>query len=578
MSDKISYILEVLDNYSVNTRKFRKEIGSVESSIKSLNTNLAKTTLSLGKIGAFSELGKLSAQLNKVAASINKVNQADIKSISLSKRKLMPGYGVRGTYWNEDEQRYSSRKIAPQTHKRTFAGAYTPIKFDPYEGKYVGRPKPDPSAMGYGVAGLMGRGLGAENIAAGLGFAGAAYTVGRSVKYVHDTTVQMDSLRASLSALIPKVKGLEGATPEGEIKYLRGVSNKYGLSFSDIAPSYIKMLGTGGKVDASLAKGLVENIGGYAGLMGLSSPATQDTMRAFQDMLSKQVLNAQEINLQMQQLPGGKAMMHKAFYRIAQREGRKDITMENASAEFTKSMATGKLSAALMLREFVKVIEEEFGKKMIEKAYKLGNEERRLASATQELSTALGDLAYPAMIGAVRGMTEVVSGVNTFVGDAKIVGGYLSNLLSDKAKQITPNNPEVRSWLGRTAEVAGGTAVDVLKMAYGSPLYALKYGGGMMAAQVAGTLGDQEMKQEIQSKLKKDFVENNFEHLQSLYNNEWKTIVDALNANSQAIMMQNKQKVEVKITTENMPDFFSVQTSQPNMSMWRPSTVIAGQR
>lgn len=541
MSDKISYILEVLDNYSVNTRKFRKEIGSVESSIKSLNTNLTKTTISIGKIGAFSELGKLSSQLNNVASSINKVNRANIQSSNISRQ-------------------------SGRVSKRTFAGAYTPIKFDPYEGKYVGRPKPDPSAMGYGVAGLMGRGLGPGNIAAGLGFAGAAYTVGRSVKYVHDTTVQMDSLRASLSALIPKVKGLEGATPESEIQYLRGVSNKYGLSFNDISPSYTKILGTGGKIDASLAKGLIENIGGYSGLLGLSGPATQDTLRGFQDMLTKQVLQAQEVNLQMQQLPGVKPMLHKAFFRIAQRQGDKRVTMENASQEFQKSMGTGKLSSALMLRELVKVIEEEFGQKMLEKANKLGNEERRLASATQELATTLGDLAYPATIGAVRGMNTVVKGVNSFIGDLQAsrdtLGDFFNNKQDERNKdwlnKLRQENPDPYG-LGLTGNIIGKgftAANEVAKL----PVNTFYEGAmGAISGDWSGI-----------SKPMKEF--NDYFGFTD--------VINSINSLTNAILgqNQNKQQVEVKISAENLPDVFNVQTNQPNMSMWRPSTVIAGQR
>jgi len=530
MSDKISYILEVLDNYSVNTRKFRKEIGSVESSIKSLNTNLVKTTLSLGKIGAFSELGKLSAQLNNVASSIDKVNKAG------------------------------------RVSKRTFAGAYTPIKFDPYEGKYVGRPKPDPSAMGYGVAGLMGRGLGAGNIAAGLGFAGAAYTIGRSVKYVYDTTVQMDGLRAGLSALIPKVKGLEKATPESEIQYLRDASYKYGLNFSDIAPSYLQMLGTGGKIDSSLAKGLTEKIGGYAGLMNIKGPALQDTMVAVQQMLTKQYLQAEEVNKQTQQLPGFKPILHKAFYRLAQKEGRKDITMDNASTEFMKSMATGTLSASVMLRETVKVIEEDFGKAILEKAKTLGREEARLATATQELSSALGDLAYPAMIEAVRGMTSLTRGVNSFIGDLQSSRDTLGNFFNnkqdernkgwlDKLRQENPD-PYDMSLTNKIAKNYLVTANELAKL----PVNTLYEGAmGAISGDWSGV-----------SKPMKEF--NDYFGFTD--------VINSINSLTSAILGQDqaKQKVEVKISTENMPDFFSVQTNQPNMSMWRPSTVIAGQR
>jgi len=693
MSDKISYILEVQDNFSTATTKFKKQITAIDGILKSLNNELDLTSTKLSKFGkglkfnfnANADLDKLSKSMDKVATSAGRMRKATSKyqpdfilsgdgklsdrifnasAIRLEKynKRVSDGYKAWGIKNNIEKiriQKYfdnlsgsktqlalynppsknfvmgessssssisSPRRYSPNftlpidsSYRRNysqstaltpynpnpygtavsiygnyrgkiiegvykdvseeilsatknnsaykgsarpvFAGPFSKIKFDNETGGWVSADKS--KIAGYGMAGLLGGRLGANGIASGLGFAGAAYTVGRSVKYVHDTTVQMDSLRASLSALIPKVKGLEVATPESEVQYLRGVSDKYGLNFSDIAPAYVKMLGTGGKTDASLAKGLVENIGGYAGLLGLSGPATQDTMRGFQDMLSKQVLNAQEVNLQMQQLVGAKPMMHKAFYQISQRQakaqGKKSpVTMENASMYFQAAMATGKLSADLMLREFIKVIEEDFGKKMLEKANKLGNEERRLASATQELATSFGDMTYDLQIGAVRGLTTFTKGLNDVTKDAGILGGYLSNLLSDAAKKVPP---EVKNSVSKLVSAGpeiiwGGTQIA---------------GMGLIAG-LAGLMGNGELLKELpdtlQSKWEKDFTNT-------------RTVYEDLKALGQAIigldetikkMPSNQQKVEVKITTENMPDFFKVKQDQ-NMSFWRPETI-----
>jgi len=72
----------------------------------------------------------------------------------------------------------------------------------------------------------------------------------------------------------------------------------------------------------------------------------------------------------------------------------------------------------------------------------------------------------------------------------------------------------------------------------------------------------------LQSKWEKDFTNT-------------RTVYEDLKALGQAIigldetikkMPSNQQKVEVKITTENMPDFFKVKQEQ-NMSLWRPETI-----
>jgi hypothetical protein len=195
MSDKISYILEVSDGYSKHTvgfrkklyslekaaqtleatlkrassslslitfdkfttksRTFQKEIGSMGSAVRSLDKDLKSTAGSITKTAGLksqiSALGNSAGDVNKLAHSVRRLN-GDMKSLN---GRNVPSLKVGTVYDGSTSQSRASTRSKP-----TIVGAYTPIKFDPYEGKYVGRPKPDPSAMGYGVAGLIGKGLG----------------------------------------------------------------------------------------------------------------------------------------------------------------------------------------------------------------------------------------------------------------------------------------------------------------------------------------------------------------------------------------------------------------------------------
>ena len=628
MSDKISYILEVQDNFSIATTKFKKQITAIDGILKSLNNELDLTSTKLSKFGkglkfnfnANADLDKLSKSMDKVATSAGKMrkattgfilgesfsNFARISASEIRKQKalqtaLVPYYargvmvGGRSSSSISNPRRYSpnftlpidssyrrnysqstaltpynpnpygtgvsiygnyrgkiidgiykdvSEEILSATKNNStyrgsarpvFAGAFSKIKFDNETGGWVSADKS--KIAGYGAAGLLGGRLGASGIASGLGFAGAAYTVGRSVKYVHDTTVQMDSLRASLSALIPKVKGLEKATSESEIQYLRGVSNKYGLNFSSIATSYMQMLGTGGGVDASLAKGATEAIGGYGGLMGLKAPALQDTMTAVQQMLTKKNLSAEEVNRQTQQLPGLKGMFFEAFYRIAKRQGVSGVTPENASSEFYKAMAKGNLDAALMIREVIKGIFDKFGEDMIKKSHKLQGEENRLASANQELATTLGDLAYPATIGAVTGMTNIVNAVDETLTTVTKSFSILDTAMKDsKLYQIA------KGMFGGLGTVLTEGTSELIK----APFKLASAGGGLITGRFTG---DDEGMKEIKRELRSYYF-----------------------GNPQQQTRQMPQEVIVKITTENMPDFFKVKQDQ-NMSLWRPETI-----
>ena len=517
MSDRISYVLEVLDGYSKHTKKFKKEIISLNSLFRKLDKQVIKTGSSFSRLNSFSGLNRTSAQTRNLARSIDSVNQANVRSIAISKR----------------------------AGKRTFAGAHTPVKFDPYEGKYVGKFQ-KPSALGYGMAGAFGGMSTTRAMLAPMGIMGGAYMVGKSVKYVHDTTVQMDGLRASLSALIPKVKGLEGSTPDKEVNYLRGAADKYGMDFSTISQSYVKMLATGGPIDSNLAKGLVEAIGGYGSLINLSSPALTDTMRGFQDMLTKQTLQAQEVKLQMQQLPGIQPLIHKAFRKVATRSGIAGITPENESQMFMQAMASGKLSSAPILRQLIIEIFDEFGAKMLEKANKLGNEEKRLVNATQELATQFGDLTYEMQIGSVRGLTGALKGFNDQI-----------TTLSNSFKVIDQvfGDSKFFKILGGMAGGLGTVMTSGVSELVKAPFKTAHDLGGVIAA---GAIGDKEGGRQIM----KDWI-NYYFGTGSTQNT---------NQNNQP------QEVVVKIVGENIPQGMSIKQERNMMSGNRPQTVIAGGR
>ena len=528
MSDKISYILEVLDGYSVTTKKLKTDLTSLNLLFKKLDSQIAKTSLSFQKISATSHFSKLTSQTDSLVRSTDRLNQVNRESLNIAKQ----------------------HQRIPLTNNRVAVGNYAPTRFNPTAGKFESSLSSKGLAAGVG-AGMAGAGMmsNVKPFLASMGILTGVYAVGKSVKYVHDTTVQMDSLRASLHALIPKVKGLENATPEGEIKYLRGVGDKYGLNFSDIAPSYVKMLGTGGKIDASLARGLVESIGGYGGLLGLSSPAMSDTMRGFQDMLTKQVLNAQEVNLQMQQLPGIKPLLHKAFRKVATKAGITGITPENESQMFMKAMSYGTLKSAPILRQLVEELFAEFGKDMLEKAYKLRNEKNRLASATQELATSLGDMTYNMQIGTVRGMTDALKSfneqINIIVGSFKLI----DNVFGDS---------KVFKILGGMVGGLGTVLTSGTAKLVEAPFKAAHDLGGLIAA---GATGDKEAGLEIMK--------------------NWANYYFGTGSNTAPIQNQSNmppQEVVVRIVAENIPDMFTIKQEQ-NMSVWqRPSTIIAGGR
>ena len=627
MSDKISYILEVLDGYSKNTRKLKKELGTLESSLSSLDKKLNSTLVKFTKFEKLN-FASTASQFEKMAKSMDKVSVATARAKKASSGFILVGSGSQITAVSAAEirrQRSLKNAVVPFNNPFTMMGGgrsggyYNPRGYNPnfkipidstYRRDAAGtgivpysrggavmsygqRPmidvtgtgriinqdpiynspsqpsQPQQTSRGGGLqrqGGFFGGGGGVSlaNVAKGMGYYRAIAMAVSVPSKIHDVTIQMDGLRAGLAALIPTVKGMQGATSEGEVNYLRGVADKYGADFTTIAPSYLKLLGTGGASDAPLIKGLLENVSGYAGILNLDTPAFERTMLGFQDMLSKQVLNAQEVNLQMANLPGAKPMLHKAYKRYAEKRGAKGITDENASIYFTQAMASGKLSSVDILKEFVEVMKEMFGEDMIKKSFTLGREEKRLKNAFQELGDQIGLLTYDTQIGAVRGLTSFIKSVGSFTSG---IAGFANDIMAIKNALFPEEKPKqkVENFRDKFADTYGQTVFDLAKLTtYG----ASKYGGALITAgAIAGRTGDTNPFKEYIDFVGEDFDKNYFRDKsgKNIFANDLSTIGGFMGMNNEP------QKIEITIKSDNNIQVKDVKSN-------RPSTVKAGQK
>jgi hypothetical protein len=591
MSEKISYVLEVLDGYSKITAKLKEELSEIKKLTEfKFNSSDFKGLAQLSK--EYDKIAKSAERIKKAktgftlvggGSQITAVSAAEIRRqrslknavVPFSNPFMMMGGRSGGGSYNPRGYKPNFNIPINSTYRRDAAGTgIVPYSRGGAVMSYGQRPIIDVTGTAKTInqessaswqseqryypkkkkefsrgsrfsnnndSSDSDRGISLANVAKGIAYYRAIDMAVSVPSKIHDVTVEMDSLRAGLSALIPTVKGMEKATADSEIAYLRSVSNKYGFSFSDVAPSYLKLMGTGGKTDAGLIKGILENVGGYGGLIGMSGPALEGTMRGFQDMLTKQVLNAQEVNLQMQQMPGAKPMLHKAFKRFAEKRGAKGITDENVSALFTQAMATGKLPSADILREFVQVLNEMFGEEMIKKSFKLRNEEKRLSNAFQELGDQIGLLTYDAQIGAVRGLTKMTSQVSESL--STITSSF--SILDEAMKDSTMYKIVKGMAKGLKDVVVDGTGEAVK-----APFKLASAAGGLIAGTITG---DEEGRKEIQRELRNYYFGN----------------TNAAMANNN--FANDAQKIEITIKSDNNIQVKDVKSS-------RPSTVKAGQR
>ena len=569
MSDKISYILEVNDQYTSSLKDFLSHLDKITDKLKGVGTQEKKNqtarvsylkeqreewkrlkewmheqrmtqTKSLFLEKQLSQAKKQTALAEKDSAIAGAINLRTASQRRLINQRTIGDLQLIRVQQqrNIDNALKADRMISSRAYASP-SGAFTPVKFNPAAGKFQST-----SRRGGFFAGEIGVSL--ANVAKGMGYYRAIDMAVSVPSKIHDVTLQMESLTNTFDALIPRTKGYEGETAESQIKYLRGVSNQLGVKFSDIADPYRKMMATG-LGDKQLYQQLTESVGGYSRLVGMDSGAFKGTMLAFEQMLTKQKIQAQEFNLQTQQMPGVKPIFYEAFRRIMEKKGVK-LSEKEVTPTFLKYMEAGALDSVALLREFSKVVKEDFWVDVMKKAQSTQAQENRLSNAFYNLGADIGKTANPTINKTVVGLTETVEGVSQFGRDLQTVF-ELPILKQFKDFFLKPVLEGLTLW--------PSAIIDLIK-----------YIGQSTVASIYGFVtGDFTELFNLENDLSKKWLGIDLEKTNTL-NNKFTPI-------PQSSMPQ--QEVIVKIVGENLPTGISIKQESPSYGMTpRPRTVIAG--
>lgn len=322
MSDKITYILEVLDKYSVNTKKFKSEMLGVKKVADSLDKSLTKG------FSFNSSLSKTIRETNTLAASVDKVARANQRNATIA--------------INTTKSLGNMRK--------TLAGAYTPIRFNPELGKYESRNQPrPPSPQNFGGGG------------GGVSFGGVARAMGyyslidRAVglpREVFQTRREMDSLGATLEAIMPKynrnISAQEAAAKE--MDYLKKTSYDLGLNLNAAKEEYVKFLAaSAGKSSLKEVHQIFEAFSKLSTVYQITPQRFGLVMNALSQMTSKGVVSMEELRQQLgDSLPGALSLFGRAAMKA-----RPDLV--KTEADFMKLVAAGRVSSDIM-KQVAKII------------------------------------------------------------------------------------------------------------------------------------------------------------------------------------------------------------------------------
>jgi len=321
MSNDISYVLKVVDDFSASLGKFKTSITGIDSQVQKASLNVSGLSNSITQqLGA----SKTSQTLNAMGTGFTKIS-------------------------NDIEGANKSSKFFTQNL----------IDLGKATGIYMG------------AAGAMSFG-----------------------KQIFNAKIQMDSMSASLAAILPRFDKTKSGTQLAaeEIDYLREATNRMGVSFEQALPSYMQFL-AGSKSDLATTRKTFEAFAGISRMYGLNSQRFGLVINALSQMQSKGVISMEELRQQLgDSLPGALQMFADAA--------------KMSTGEFTKLVAEGRVGAGL-----IKIVGENitktFGQDMVNAAQTLGGKTAVLGNQWLYFKNVLGDQVAPVLSGAVAGLTNV---------------------------------------------------------------------------------------------------------------------------------------------------------------------------
>lgn len=145
---------------------------------------------------------------------------------------------------------------------------------------------------------------------------------------------------------------------------------------------------------------------------GSSSLQVQRSFYALQQMMSKGVVSAEELNRQMgESLPGAAMLMFKAYKNL-------HPELVQNFEDFRKLQKEGKILTKDVLSEFVRVVEQEFAPALAGKTNSLSASLNRLSQVFSEFKIII--FPQESANAFIKGLTELIDDINTVLSSEKL--------------------------------------------------------------------------------------------------------------------------------------------------------------
>jgi len=361
MSNKISYILEVLDGYSAITKDLKKELSEIQKLTKfKFNSSdfkgLAEFAKQADKIATSAERLKKaktgftligesfsSSKINAAALRANRAYEKSLKNaiVPFNNPFIMMSGGRSGGYYNPKAYKPNFNIPINSTYRRDAAGtgivpysrggAVMPYGQRPMidvtgtgrtinqestaswqsEQRYNPKQKAEFSRRGGDTSSDNSRssgGVSFKNVAKGMGYYRAIDMAAGLPSQIIDTRRQFDSLNATLQTVLPSYDKTTSSSQlaANEMEYLIKVVRTLGLDLNATKEEYVKFLAaSAGKKSLPQARKEFESFAKLSTVYGIDPYRFKLVMSAITQTTSKGILNLEELQRQLgDSLPG----------------------------------------------------------------------------------------------------------------------------------------------------------------------------------------------------------------------------------------------------------------------------------
>lgn len=235
-------------------------------------------------------------------------------------------------------------------------------------------------------------------------------------KNIYNTTKELQSLDLALKM----VSGDAQTFAENKL-FVSGIAEKWGIEIKGLTQQYTQFYTAAkGIISTEKIKTVFESIAKSGALMGLSVEKQNAAFYAFEQMMSKGVVAAEELKKQLgNAMPGAMKAAGMAYMELHP----KIKTIQEAEAALMKEMKAGAIDSATYVPLIVKNFEKLYGIEMVDKVDTLQASQERLANTWTELVRAMSVADQGTVAGqTLVGMTRLANGLLNVLKD--IVSSY----------------------------------------------------------------------------------------------------------------------------------------------------------